>query len=40
MVSVRISPEEEAALKAEAAEKGQSFSQYVREVLLRQGAIA
>jgi Family of unknown function (DUF6290) len=35
MVSVRLAPEEEAALKAEAAASGESLSQYIREVLLR-----
>jgi hypothetical protein len=35
MVSVRLAPEEEAALKAEAAANGETLSQYIRDVLLR-----
>lgn len=35
MVSVRLAPEEEAALKAEATASGESLSQYIRDVLLR-----
>lgn len=35
MVSVRLAPEEEAALKAEAASSGETLSQYIRDVLLR-----
>lgn len=35
MVSVRLAPEEEATLKAEAVAVGESLSQYIRDVLLR-----
>lgn len=35
MVSVRLSPEEEGALRAEADEQGASLSQFIREVLRR-----
>ena len=38
MVSVRLAPEEEAALKAEAASNGETLSQYIRDVLLRRNA--
>jgi hypothetical protein len=37
MVSVRLAPEEQEALRAEAAENGESLSQFIREVLLRRG---
>jgi hypothetical protein len=35
MVSIRLSPEEEATLKAEAAAAGETLSQYVRDLLIR-----
>lgn len=35
MVSVRLAPEEQEALRAEAAEHGESLSQFIRGVLLR-----
>jgi hypothetical protein len=35
MVSVRLAPDEEAALKAEAAAEGETLSQFIRNVLLR-----
>ena len=35
MVSVRLSREEEAELRAEAIESGESLSQFIREVLRR-----
>jgi len=35
MVSVRLDPDEELALKAEAAEHGQTLSQYIRSLLVR-----
>lgn len=38
MVSIRLAPDEESALKAEAAERGQTLSQYLREVLLQHSA--
>jgi hypothetical protein len=38
MVSVRLAPEEEEALKAEAAAHGETLSQYIRDVLLRRNA--
>lgn len=40
MVSVRLAPDEEAVLKAEAAERGQTLSQYLRDVLLQQAEAA
>lgn len=38
MVSVRLDPEEEAALKAEAAEHGETLSQYIRNLLVRRNS--
>jgi hypothetical protein len=38
MVSVRLAPEEEAALKAQAAENGESLSQYIRDLLLQRAS--
>lgn len=35
MVSVRLAPEEQEALKAEATESGESLSQFIRSTLLR-----
>lgn len=35
MVSVRLDAEEEAALKTEAAEVGETLSQYIRNLLIR-----
>jgi hypothetical protein len=35
MVSVRLAPEEQEVLRAEANEKGESLSQYIRDVLLQ-----
>jgi Mobilization protein NikA len=35
MVSVRLAPEEEAALKDEAAANGETLSEYIRGLLLR-----
>jgi aspartokinase len=40
MVSVRLAPEEEAALKEEAAASGETLSQYIRDVLLRRSGAA
>jgi len=40
MVSVRLAPEEEAALKAEAAASGETLSQYIRDVLLQRSSAA
>lgn len=40
MVSVRFAPEEEEALRAEASEKGESLSQYVRAAVLRRSGSA
>jgi hypothetical protein len=40
MVSVRLAPEEEAALKEEAAASGETLSQYIRDVLLRRSDAA
>jgi hypothetical protein len=37
MVSVRLSREEEEALRAEADEQGESLSQFIRDVLRRRG---
>jgi hypothetical protein len=37
MVSVRLAPEEQEALRAEAAANGDSLSQFIRDVLLRRG---
>jgi hypothetical protein len=37
MVSVRLAPEEQEALRAEAAANGESLSQFIRDVLLRRG---
>lgn len=34
MVSIRLAPEEEEALKAAAAASGETLSQYIRDVLL------
>lgn len=34
MVSVRLAPEEQEALRAEAAESGESLSQFIRSTLL------
>jgi hypothetical protein len=35
MVSVRLDPDEEAALRAEAAAAGENLSQYIRSLLIR-----
>jgi hypothetical protein len=35
MVSVRLAPEEQEALRAEAAESGESLSQFIRSALLK-----
>ena len=40
MISVRLDPEEEAALKAEAAEHGETLSQYIRSLLIRRNGSA
>lgn len=40
MVSVRLSPEEEVALKTEAAQQGETLSQFIRDVLLRRAHAA
>jgi hypothetical protein len=40
MVSVRLDPDEEAALKAEAAQHGETLSQYVRNLLVRRDSSA
>ena len=40
MVSVRLDPEEEAALKAEATEHGETLSQYIRNLLVRRNSSA
>ena len=37
MVSIRLAPAEQEALKAEASEHGESLSQFIRELLLRRG---
>jgi hypothetical protein len=36
MVSVRLAPEEQEALRAEAAQSGASLSQFIRSTLLRE----
>ncbi len=40
MVSVRLSPEEQDALRAEAAEHGETLSQFIRSLLLRRASSA
>jgi hypothetical protein len=37
MVSIRLAPEEQAALRAEASERGQTLSTFIRDRLLRPG---